>query len=143
MSERATGRVVTETSADRSDSGDATDDGTLYERLGGHEAIASVVDEFYDRMLDDERVAGFFENVDMASQRAHQTRFLSSVTGGPVEYSGADMREAHEGMGITDEDYDIVGAHLDASLADAGVADADREAVMEEVEALRDPIVGR
>ena len=87
---------MTETSADRSDSGDATNDGTLYERLGGNEAIASVVDEFYDRMLDDERIAGFFENVDMASQRAHQTQFLSSVTGGPVEYSGADMREAHE-----------------------------------------------
>jgi hemoglobin len=134
---------MTEPSADRDDSDDATDgSGTLYERLGGREAIASVVEDFYDRMLDDDRVAGFFEDVDMARQRAHQTQFLSSVTGGPVEYDGREMREAHEGMGITDEDYDIVGGHLDASLADAGVADTDREAVMQEVEALRDPIVG-
>ena len=135
---------MTEPSADRDDSDDATDgSGTLYERLGGREAIASVVEDFYDRMLDDDRVTGFFEDVDMARQRAHQTQFLSSVTGGPVEYDGREMREAHEGMGITDEDYDIVGGHLDASLADAGVADTDREAVMQEVEALRDPIVGR
>lgn len=116
---------------------------TLYERLGGRDAISSVVDDFYDRMLDDERVAGFFEDVDMRAQRAHQTQFLSYATGGPVEYTGADMREAHEDLDITDEDYDIVGRHLDAALAAAGVDGEDRSAVMDEVEALRDPIVGR
>jgi len=126
------------------DDSDATtgSDGTLYDRLGGREAIANVVDDFYDRMLDDDRVAGFFEDVDMTRQRAHQTQFLSYATGGPVEYTGAEMREAHDHLDISDTEYDIVGAHLDDALADAGVDDADRSGVMDEVEALRDPIVG-
>jgi len=126
------------------DDSDATtgSDGTLYDRLGGREAIANVVDDFYDRMLDDDRVAGFFEDVDMTRQRAHQTQFLSYATGGPVEYTGAEMREAHDHLDISDTEYDIVGAHLDDALADAGVDDADRSEVMNEVEALRDPIVG-
>lgn len=46
---------------------------TLYDRLGGRDAIAAVVDRFYDRMLADETVAHFFEDVDMQRQRAHQT----------------------------------------------------------------------
>lgn len=55
---------------------------TLYERLGGEDAIAAVVDEFYDRVVADEQVAYYFEDVDMQQQRAHQTQFISSVAGG-------------------------------------------------------------
>lgn len=134
----------TDAEPDSDASGPSTGNGpTLYERLGGRDAISDVVDDFYDRMLDDERVAGFFEDVDMTRQRAHQTQFLSYATGGPVEYTGTDMREAHEHLDIAEEDYDVVGAHLDDALAEAGVPHGDRAAVMDEVEALRDPIVGR
>ena len=153
MREPPTRRDVSPTPSDGNgtDASNATDDsdpttgtdGSLYDRLGGREAIASVVDDFYDRMLDDDRVAHFFEDVDMTRQRAHQTQFLSYATGGPVEYTGAEMREAHDHLEISDTEYDIVGAHLDAALVDAGVDDEDRNGVMSEVEALRDPIVGR
>lgn len=131
-----------DTTVDETDA-PSENESTLYERLGGRDAIASVVDDFYDRLLDDDRVAGFFEDVDMTRQRAHQTQFLSTVTGGPVEYDGAEMHEAHDHLDITDEDYDVVGTHLGEALADAGVPEEDRAAVMDEVEALRDPIVGR
>jgi len=68
-------------------------DTTLYERLGGEEAIGAVVDEFYDRVLDDERVAHHFDDVEMAAQRTHQTTFLSAVAGGPIVYEGDATRE--------------------------------------------------
>ncbi|WP_101296693.1 group I truncated hemoglobin [Halegenticoccus soli] len=114
---------------------------TLYERLGGRDAIAAVVDEFYDRVVTDERVNGYFEDMDMTEQRAHQTQFLSAVAGGPADYDGRDMREAHADLGIDDRDFEIIAAHLDEALADCGVREADREAVMAEVESLRPEIV--
>jgi len=116
-------------------------DATLYDRLGGEPAIGAVVDEFYDRVLDDERVAHHFDDVEMADQRSHQTKFLSAVTGGPMQYEGEDMRTAHEAMGITDAEFDAVAAHLDGALREFDVADADREAVMETVEGFRDDVV--
>ena len=114
---------------------------TLYERLGGESAVGAVVNEFYDRVLADDRVAGFFDDVDMADQRSHQTKFLSAVTGGPIQYEGAEMGEAHEGLAISDEEFDVVAGHLDDALREFEVEETDREAVMEAVEGFRDEIV--
>ena len=114
---------------------------TLYERLGGEESIAAVVDRFYDRVLADEQVAYYFDDTDMQAQRAHQTQFISSVTGGPVEYTGEEMEAAHEGMGITPADFRAIATHLDETLAEFDVADEDREAVLEEVASYRDAII--
>jgi hemoglobin len=116
-------------------------DATLYDRLGGEPAVGAVVNEFYDRVLADERVNHHFDDVDMADQRSHQTKFLSAVTGGPMQYEGDDMRTAHETMGITDAEFDAIAGHLDGALREFDVDEADREAVMETVEAYRDDIV--
>ncbi len=116
-------------------------DTTLYDRLGGEPAIGAVVTEFYDRVLDDDRVAHHFSDTDMAEQRAHQTQFLSAVTGGPLQYEGADMGTAHEGMGITDGEFDAIATHLDDALAAFDVDDEDREAVLAAVESYRESIV--
>ncbi len=116
-------------------------DATLYDRLGGEPAVGAVVGEFYDRVLADERVAHHFDDVDMSAQRSHQTRFLSAVTGGPMQYEGDDMETAHEGLSITDAEFDAIAGHLDGALREFDVADADREAVMEAVEEYREDIV--
>ncbi|WP_418282924.1 group I truncated hemoglobin [Halorubrum sp. DTA98] len=116
-------------------------DETLYDRLGGETAIGAVVEEFYDRVLADERVAHHFSETDMADQRAHQTAFLSAVTGGPMRYDGDEMGVAHEGMGITATEFDAVATHLDDALAEFDVDDADREAVIAEVASYRNEIV--
>ena len=89
---------------------------TLYERLGGEDAIAAVVDEFYDRVMADGQVAGYFDDVDMQKQRAHQAQFISSVTGGPVEYAGGEMKAVHAEMGITPSDFQAIATHLDDAL---------------------------
>lgn len=73
---------------------------TLYERLGGQDAIKSVVDKFYVYMLDDNRVKEFFKNTDMNKQRKSQTDFITMATGGPNNYQGLDMKKAHEKMAI-------------------------------------------
>jgi hemoglobin len=115
---------------------------TLYERLGGEPAIGAVVNEFYDRVLDDDRVNHYFDDVDMADQRSHQTKFLSAVTGGPIRYEGEEMATAHEELAITDAEFEIVATHLDEALRAFDVDDADREAVMEAVAGFEDDVVG-
>ncbi|PGF15865.1 group 1 truncated hemoglobin [Natrinema sp. CBA1119] len=114
---------------------------TLYERLGGEDAIAAVVDEFYDRVMADEQVAGYFDDVDMQKQRAHQAQFISSVTGGPVEYAGGEMKAVHAEMGITPSDFQAIATHLDDALAEFDVGDVDREAVLEEIASYQGAIV--
>lgn len=114
---------------------------SVYRQIGGEEAVKSVVDDFYDQVLSDERLVGYFDGMDMQELRAHQVQFISSVAGGPVEYSGADMHEAHVHLGITEEDFDIVADYLEDALRENGVGDGNVEAIMSEVAALKDPIV--
>ena len=114
---------------------------TLYDRLGGEDAISAVVDEFYDRVLADEQVAHYFDDVDMDRQRAHQTQFLSTVAGGPVDYSGDDMETAHEHLGITEPDFGAITGHLEAALVEFDVPRTEIDAVLEAVAAYEDDIV--
>ncbi|WP_435344631.1 group I truncated hemoglobin [Haloarchaeobius sp. HRN-SO-5] len=122
---------------------DDVDDGaeTLYDRLGGEEAVAAVVDDFYDRVLADEWVNHHFEGTDMEDLHSHQRQFVAAAAGGPVDYDGRDMAAAHDGLDITDEEFDVVADHLATALATNGVAEADRETLMDEVAALRPAIV--
>ena len=115
---------------------------TLYERLGGEPAIGAVVNEFYDRVLADDRVNHHFDDVDMADQRSHQTKFLSAVTGGPLRYEGEEMATAHEELAITSAEYEAVATHLDEALRAFDVDDADRGAVMEAIAGFEADVVG-
>jgi hemoglobin len=68
---------------------------SLFERLGGELAVNTAVDIFYRKVLADPTISEFFDSTDMDEQRAKQKAFLTMVFGGPEEYSGKDMREAH------------------------------------------------
>ena len=115
---------------------------TLYERLGGEESIEAVVTEFYDRVMADDLVNHYFSDTDMQHQIAHQAQFISSVTGGPVEYTGEDMHAAHEGMGITKEEFDAIAGHLDDALVEFDVSTDDREHVLAAIGSYEEDIVG-
>lgn len=100
---------------------------SLYDQLGGAAALDRAVDIFYRKMLADERVARFFESVDMDRQAAKQKAFLSMVLGGPNHYSGKDMRAAHAHLvarGLDGSHVDIVIEHLGATLKQLGATDA-------------------
>lgn len=114
---------------------------TLYERLGGEDAIAAVVDRFYERVLADDRLVGFFEDVDMQKQRAHQTQFLSAVAGGPVDYTGKDMQTVHADLEIRRSDFDAIATHLEQTLVEFDVDVDERNAVLEAFGSYEDAIV--
>jgi len=94
---------------------------SLYEKIGGHDALEVVVEDFYCRVLDDDHLAGFYAGSDMKCVKARQVEFLSAVLGGPGPYTGTPMRQVHEGRGITMHHFAMVAAHLADSLCAAGL----------------------
>lgn len=87
----------------------------LYERLGGQPAVEAVVDEFIKRVAADKRINGRFANTDIPRLRTLLVEFVCFATGGPCKYTGRDMRSAHAGMQLVDEEFgalveDLVGA---------------------------------
>lgn len=115
----------------------------MYEDIGGNEAIEAVVSDFYERVLSDPLLEPYFEETNMDALFAHQVQFVSAVAGGPVDYGGDDMQDAHEGMGITEEAFSHVAGHLADALRVNGVSEPHVETIIEEVAALEDDVVGQ
>jgi hemoglobin len=82
---------------------------SLYERLGGYDAIAAVVNELATRLVTDRQLGVYFKGLSNDSKRkliAHLTDFICSATGGPCIYTGRDMKTSHEGLGITEREWE-------------------------------------
>lgn len=114
----------------------------LFEQLGGNEQIAAMVEEHYRRVLADARLGVLFDGLDMAQQRQHLAAFLSVALGGPNGYQGRTLRHAHQGLGITPEQFGAVAGHLRATLAAFGVAEATITIVIGAIAGLQNDIVG-
>ena len=115
---------------------------SLYEKVGGEEAISKVVDYFYSELvLKDETVNQFFQNTDMEKQRGHQTKFISFALGGPKQYTGQSMAKAHEGMNLQEEHFQAIATHLHDALAHFGVSEADIDTALTKVASLKDDIL--
>ena len=68
---------------------------SLYERIGGAEAVRSMVEQFYQRVLSDEQLAPHFRHAPMSKLQHMQTEFFSAALDGPSLYSGRPVRHAH------------------------------------------------
>ncbi len=89
---------------------------SLYERLGGKEAITAVVDDFVGRVAADKRINGFFANANIPRLKMHLVNQICEASGGPCKYTGQDMKAVHKGMGITGEAFDALVGDLVATL---------------------------
>lgn len=100
---------------------------TLFERIGGADAVDAAVDGFYQRVLADDRIKHFFEGVDVQRQARHQKQFLTYAFGGAPDYPGRSLRAAHkrlvDDMGLDDEHFNAVLENLGATLKYLGVPD--------------------
>jgi hemoglobin len=97
---------------------------TVYDRIGGREALEVVVEDFYCRVLDDDHLSGFFAGTNMNRLKGKQVEFFEAALGGPEPYSGAPMKQVHQGRGITVHHFNLVAGHLTDSLLAAGVPEA-------------------
>jgi hemoglobin len=98
---------------------------SVYERIGGQAAVDAAVDIFYRKVLVDDRISRFFDDVDMDHQIAKQKAFLTMAFGGPVAYSGKDMRNGHARLvqrGLNDSHFNAVVELLGQTLTELNVA---------------------
>jgi len=108
--------------------------------------MQAAVEDFYRRVLQDEELAPFFEDVDMDRQMAKQSAFLTMVTGGPNSYTGKDMRTAHAHLvkrGIGDRHVDLVIKHLGDTLTGLGVAQELVQQIAAVAESVRGDVLSR
>jgi hemoglobin len=96
-------------------------DTSIYDAIGGEPALIAVVDDFYERVVGDPELAGFFAGTSMNKLKGRQVEFFAVALGGPHAYTGAPMRQVHQGRGIRQEHFDLVAGHLAAALGAAGV----------------------
>ena len=119
---------------------------TLFDKLGGDGAVNAAVEIFYRKVLSDDRISDFFDDVDMDRQAAKQKAFLTMAFGGPNQYSGMDMRRGHAHLvakGLNDAHFDAVVENLAATLQELNVPEAHIAAVAALCETTRNDILGK
>ncbi len=116
---------------------------SIYHQLGGRAAIDAAVELFYVKVLADERVNHFFEDISMAKQKRKQKEFLAAALGGPVAFSGKDLRKAHEDLNLNDTHFDAIAEHLQATLEELKVDKALIAQAMAIVGSTRDAVLNR
>ncbi|MCH8237857.1 MAG: group 1 truncated hemoglobin [Proteobacteria bacterium] len=108
-------------------------DKTLYERLGGYDAIAAVAGDLLPRLQGDPQLGRFWENRGddgIAREAQLLVDFLSASAGGPMLYTGRDMKLSHAGMGIDESDWSVFIGHVEASLDHLAVPEAEKNDVL-------------
>ena len=98
----------------------------LFDRLGGRPAIEAVVEEFVGRTTTDPRIKHRFHNTDAAELKRLLVEFVCKATGGPCEYTGRDMKTAHAGMDLVDEEFTALVEDLVAVLDKLEVPEAEK-----------------
>jgi hemoglobin len=99
----------------------AAEPASIYDAIGGCEAIEVVVDDFYTRVLADGQLSGFFAGSNMNRLKGKQVEFFAAALGGPEPYTGAPMKQVHQGRGIMTSHFMRVAGHLTDALTAAGV----------------------
>ncbi|HET8774782.1 MAG TPA: group 1 truncated hemoglobin [Thermoanaerobaculia bacterium] len=111
----------------------AADAPSLYKRLGGYDALAAVTDDFIGRMATDKDLSKFFAGHSKDSLmkiRQLVVDQLCAATGGPCVYIGRDMKSAHQGMGISEANWNTAVGHLVATLDKFKVPEKERSEVL-------------
>ncbi len=117
---------------------------TLYERLGGYDAISAVVSDLLPRLRGDQQLARFWlHRGEDSLKRSKQLLidFLCSGAGGPLYYTGRDMKTSHKGMGISESDWSIFLGHLHATLEAFKVPQTERDEVVAFIQSTKKDIV--
>ena len=117
---------------------------TLYERLGGYDAIAAVADNLLPRLENDAQLGRFWANrgdEGIAREKQLLVDYLCASAGGPMLYTGRDMPTSHKGMGITESDWQVFIGHVKATLAEFQVPQQEQDDVLAFIDSTRADIV--
>ena len=119
---------------------------TLYNRIGGDIALGAAVEILYGKIIADDRINGYFENVDMQKQARKMKSFLSYAFGADTPFTGESLRVSHEKLvanGLNDLHFDAVKEHIQSTLKELNVADELTQEVMIITESTRNDVLNR
>jgi hemoglobin len=122
----------------------ASQEKSLYERVGGYNALAAVVDDFIGRLISDKQFEKFFIGQSTDSKKRIRQHILDqfcAATGGPCVYTGREMKTSHAGLGITNAEWDAAAKHLVASLDKFKVPEKEKGELLAFVTGLKKDIV--
>jgi hemoglobin len=117
---------------------------TLFERLGGYDAISAVANDLLPRLQADPQLARFWQHRGedgLKREKQLLIDFLCSSAGGPLYYTGRDMKTSHTGMNISESDWSAFLGHLNATLEIFRVPQAERDEVVAFVQSTKPDIV--
>ena len=120
---------------------------SLYERIGGVNAIAMVVDRFSDEVVKNPKLnvnpalKEWNESGQLPGLKFMRTLWLCEQAGGPFQYTGKDMREAHKDLRLTSEEFDEVGAEIASALDHFGVPEREKGEVLAAIVARKEEVV--
>ena len=114
---------------------------SLYDRLGGLDAITAVTESWVARVGGDDRANGKFVRTDIDRLKKEVIDQLCEATGGPCSYTGRTMQETHDGMAVTAGEFDVVMRHLDATLDELDIPKPDQDELVALIMPMRDDIV--
>jgi hemoglobin len=115
---------------------------TLFERIGGEQMIAEVVDDFYARVLADPELKPFFRNTSIDKLRSMQREFFGAALDGPITYTGKPLSHVHHGRGITKHHFSLFVNHLLDTLRDRRISDQDVTDIINRISTYANEITG-
>jgi len=119
----------------------AAQEKSLYDRLGGMDAITAVVHEFVGNVAADDRINQYFAGVDIPNLERLLVEQICQGAGGPCQYSGRSMKETHMGMGLSDADFDALVEDLVAALNTFNVPAQEQQELLALLGPMRSDIV--
>jgi len=116
---------------------------SLYERLGGEAGVRKLANEILDQNLNNPAIGHYFLKVDMDKLKQRVFEFFSMGLGGPHQYTGKDMASAHQGLNISNHDFDIGNDDVVKIMKDNGVGKAEIEEILGILNSMRGDVVGK
>jgi len=119
---------------------------TLYDRLGGYDAISAVVEDFGNKLFVDPKIKQYFRGMGTDTRESFKQKnknLLCSVTGGPAKVISRPAKIAHGGLNITQGDFNVVAGHLKDTLKKFNVPEQETKEIFAIVATLQPDIVER
>jgi hemoglobin len=113
----------------------------LFEKYGGFSTVSRIVMQFYDKALDSDILADYFEDIEMERLIDHQTKFVASLMGGPASYTDDMLKQLHAHLDIDDKAFDEMATLFRATLEETGMDPEDVALVAGEIIKRRSVIV--